>query len=177
MKKIIVVISVFVLLFMITGCVKKTGSGESKVTDRPLAEGETHAVENLEFFLPKQLKKAPNNGINGVYEFYTGEFKDSGPTGVDVKIIVSRVDEDVKLKDYATNDSVGAKKKIKLSKKKINNFEWYFGERETSYYYCGYYEGAVYDVEISQKSDPDDLFADLLKMFEETMYFDILEQK
>jgi len=176
MKKIIVFMCLIIMAFMITGC-QKTGTGTSKENKRPKAEGESYSVNYLEFFLPKVLKKNFDKSREGIYEFYTGELKSTGPTGVDVVISYEKVEEKFKFEDYAKNDSVAAKKKIKLKEKKINGFDWYFGERDTSYYYCGYYEGAVYNIEISQNSDPDEVYADLLKMFEETMYFDILEEK
>lgn len=176
MKKIIVFICLIIMAFMITGC-QKTGSGASKENKRPKAEGESYSVRYLEFFLPKELKKNYAKEREEIYEFYTGELKSTGPTGIDVVISTSKVDEKFKLKDYANKDSVAAKKKIRLEKKTINGSDWYFGERDTAYYYCGYYEGYVYNVEIKQNSDPDDVYADLLKMFEETMYFDILEEK
>ena len=177
MKKIFTIICIFIVLFMVTGCVKKTGDPVNKESKRPVAEGEAYAVNNLAFFLPKELQKSPYNGMLGVYEYYTGEFKDAGPTGVDVMILTDKTDKEFDIKDYASNKSSGAKDKIEMKKTKINDYDWYVGKTDNINYYCCEFNDVVYEVIVKKNTDPTEIYEDVIKMLEKTMYLEEIEEK
>ena len=167
------------LLFLVTGCVKKTVDPtppEDKV-ERPVADGEAFTAKELDFYLPEEFGKSPTNGMLGVYEFYTGELKNAGPTGIDVMILVDLMDEDFVLEDYLQNESLASKNEVTLKKKTFNDVEWYVGQLDTTYYYYATFHGYHYDIEIRKIDDPNNLYDSAVKMFEKTLFFEELEEK
>ena len=177
MKKVLMIIVLFISIFMITGCVQKTGENEKKEARPTVSEGRALSANELEFFLPEELNKSPYNGMLGVYEFYTGELKDAGPTGMDIIIVVHSVDDDFDVEKYANKESSGAMDGAKFKKKNINNHEWYVGEKNRSHYYVSSFHGNRYDISIWENDDPNKVYDDAVIMFEKTLFFEELEAK
>ena len=171
-KKILLFILLITSLFIVTGCVQKTGDAEPK---RPTAtEGLPFSALELEFYLPSSFLKSPNNGMLGVYEFYTGDLKDAGPTGIDVMILVKEIDKSFKTDEFINKDSMSVKDNVELKKVNINDYEWYKGKKNNKYYYCSTFRGHVYDIIIKENEDSD-IYKDTIRMFENTLFFEQLE--
>lgn len=162
---------------MITGCVQKTGENEKKDERPTVSEGRALSANELEFFLPEDLNKSPYNGMLGVYEFYTGELKDSGPTGMDIMILVDEVDENFDLEKFVNSESTGAKDGAKFKKKTINDYEWYVGEKDGNHYFVSIFHNNKYDVSTRENEDPNKVYDDAVIMFQKTLFFEELESK
>lgn len=174
-KKLFLLFIMFFSLFMVTGCVQKTGDTEKK---RPEAEdGNSFIAQELSFYLPKDFIRSPYYGMLGVYEVYTGDLKDSGATELDIMVLVDSIEEDFDMEQYLKMDSSFAKAKIEYTKKKINDYEWYIGEEGDHHYYCAMFHGNVYDITTTKKEDPTKIYSSALKMLEDTLYFEEMDMK
>ena len=56
---------------------------------RPGADGRLCEAYDLTFFVPYSMTPNSYNGMMGVYEYYTGEFAGSRPSGMDIMLNVS----------------------------------------------------------------------------------------
>ena len=173
MKKKVVLLLCLVLSFVcLTGCgVQK--SVDPVVEETPKDEkGFQKIMNELSVYLPEELQTSPYNGMLGVYEFYTGEFKDAGPTGLDYMVLVDEVPDDFKIEDYAKKNAKGAKKGYTLGKLKFNDHVWYGIVMEHEAYYCSEYNGYVYDISIVENDDLSKVYPDVIMMTEKTLYFE-----
>ena len=107
-KKNVSIIILFLLLFLVTGCVQKTGEGANN-SARPTAKGIPHSAQELEFYLPSNVERNPSSGSQNIYEYYSGEMKHSGPTGVDIIIAVKPLTGEESFLEYLGSSSYGNK--------------------------------------------------------------------
>ena len=171
MKKFVILFCLILSVVCLTGCVQK--SGDPVVKEAPKDEkGFQKIIHELSVYLPEVLETSPYNGMLGVYEYYTGEFKDAGPTGLDFMVLVDETPEDFKLEKYALKESTGAKKGHTLEKMEFNDYEWYGIVLEHEAYYCSEFNGNVYDISIIENDDLSKVFPDVIMMTEKTLYFE-----
>ncbi len=169
MKKILILV---ICIFLVAGCVQKTGDPvKEKKSKRPTASGNAYDVLELEFYLPTQFKRNKDN-INTLYEFYTGKLEKQNSSELYVLVTTKAIDEKFKLEDYVKKQT-----DINYKSKKINKFDWYVAKYDKKSYYTATYRSNLYTVEIRKNSDPDKIYNDTIKMFERTLFFEIIEAK
>ena len=167
MKKIVIIV---ILLLFVCGCVQKTGDGSEKSKRPTSSSGNAYDVGEVEFYLPVTFIRNTSN-ITGKYEFYTGNLGKGKSSELYVLVLVKTVDENFDLDKYV------ASKDGKYEKKKINDFNWYKYNTDNANYYTSSYNGNVYDISIHKYSDPENMYKDTIKMFEKTLFFEIIEAK
>lgn len=180
MKKKFFIFCLLLFVFCLTGCgAQKTVDPASKEekSNRPVAKGIAFETKELEFYLPEGFLKSPTNGMLGVFEFYTGEWKDAGPTGIDCMILLDSIDESFSIEDYVQTSAPALAEGISLEKKTINDSTWYVGESEKVHYYYASFRGHKYEVKITLNGEDNDLYDQTIQMFEKTMYFEELDEK
>ena len=174
-KKIAIILVLFFTLFMVTGCIQKTGDTQNNSV-RPTAKGTPHSAQELEFYLPVGVERNPSSGSQNVYEYYSGEMKQSGPTGVDIWITIVPLTEEVDLKQYLETASYGNKDKVTYDTKNINDYKWNFAEDKKHQYYCVDFDGMIYDIVIYKNKEKDSVYQEIVKMFKKTLFFEHLEE-
>lgn len=179
MKKVGYLVLILLFVVMVTGCGKKITDGKEKeLIPRPVVEeGKDIIIKDLKFFLPNDFIVKSNNGENGIYEYYTGDYVEFGPTGIDVYITHQLLGSDFNFDQYATTKSAAAIVKAKMKKVTINSHEWYKARVKDDYYYFGYSPEGSFDIHIRKYEDKTNLYDDTIKMFEETLFFENLEIK
>ena len=162
-----------ICILLVSGCVQKTGDPvKEKKSNRPtVSSGNAYDVYELEFYLPEQFKRNKDN-INTLYEFYTGKLKNKDSSELYVAITTKAIDENFKIKDYIKQQT-----NINYKSKKINKYDWYVAKYDKTAYYTSTYRSNLYTVEIRKNSDPDKIYNDTIKMFEKTLFFEVIEAK
>lgn len=180
MKKVIFVVLLFLCIIGLTGCGirKTTDPTEKELLPRPVSDdGRSIEIRDLKFYLPKKFVAKNTNGANGIFEYYTGDYVEFGPTGIDVYISYQATPEEFDLETYATKKSSGALAKAEMKKTTINEYEWYKGSVKEDYYYYGSTPEGVYDIHIHKNEDTLGIYQDTLDMFEKTLFIENRETK
>ena len=145
---------------------------KEEVVEKPTAQGDEKTVEQLNFFVPQGFNSNSYNGMMGIYDFYTGE-----NSGLEVNVVVvvtySGNFKDMSAKDYILKESNTAKsiKLDKVSEETINGSKWYLFSNSNNYYYASLFNDSLYEVTISKKSDPDNIFKNTNEMVKKTLFF------
>ncbi len=169
MKKIILVL---VCLLFVTACVQKTGDPvKEKESKRPTASGTAYDVSEVEFYLPEQFTRNIENNRD-TYEFFTGKLQDHDSTELYVVVNVKAIDENFKIDNYIKNE-----KDINYKEKKINKYNWYVAKYDKKAYYASTYRSNLYVIELRKNKDPDNIYNDTIKTFEDTLFFEVIEAK
>ena len=154
---------------------KKTGS----VSSRPEADGLEVKAYDITFYLPKELTANEWNGMLGVYDYYTGEYVGSAPTGLDITLVVSGESAaDGDLPSFAQREiykNFGIKDVFPESSE-FNGKEWLkYRADDGRIYYCAIFNEGVYEIVAKPGGEETAKFEKTVEMMEKTLYFEIAE--
>lgn len=147
-------------------------SAEPEPVSRPTADGQAVQAYDLSFYVPSDLTPNEYNGMLGVYEFYTGEFVGSAPSGLDISLSVS--DE-----SNADGDLVAYAKKCSETRSKLtaepesvtfNGGTWLriSGDGKADYY--AIYNTGLYEIYTARGGDTQENYDAAVSMMEDTLF-------
>ena len=145
----------------------------------PTAEG-GQAVQtyDISFYVPDTLTPNTYNGMLGVYEFYTGEYVNSRPSGLDITLCVSAEsntngDLDAYARD-ASRKAAGAE--VEPEEAEINGATWlrFTVGTEAVNYYAVFNDG-LYEITCKKGGDTQENFDATVKMLEDTLFLAIAD--
>lgn len=140
----------------------------------PTADGTQVDLDyyGVSYYVPSAMKANEYNGMLGVYDFYTGEYVGTGVTGVDINLRLGSIDGDMSLEEYVRTESSPAKygNITDFEAKELNGSTWWVCSQGEHYYYASENLGCLYEFDITGGQDFGVTLAELLEMFEETVY-------
>lgn len=142
--------------------------------DAPTGDGIHVNLEDygISFYMPNGMVANEYNGILGVYDYYTGEYYGTMPTGVDLNLVVTGVDDDMTAETYAKTKSraVNYEGVTELWEKELNGAVWWTGSTGTLTYYATKSHGCIYEFYVTDGQDLGVTKADVIKLLEKTVY-------
>ncbi len=139
---------------------------------RPAGDVQEVRAYDVSFYLPESLTANEWNGMMGVYEFYTGVYSGTRPTGIDVVLTVSS-DAAVngELTDHARSASekeTGAPAEPEAAT--YNGGAWVRVSPNAEFVnYYALYNGSLYEIETRRGGDTEENYAAVLQMLEQTL--------
>ena len=137
---------------------------------RPTADGQEVAAFDVSFYLPGDLTPNPYNGMLGVYEFYTGEFSGSRPTGMDFSLsVLAESNTKGDAEGYARENA--PKNATVMEKKTFNGTEWMvFAADDGTTYYCTTFNDGLYEITAKRGNESAEAFKAAVDMMESTLF-------
>ncbi len=145
---------------------------------RPSADGQEVLAYDVSFYLPSDITANEWNGMLGVYDFYTGEYSGSHPSGMDFTLTVSdESNADGDLNAYARDASLkisGAD--AEPEEVDFNGTTWLrFTVNEGAVNYYTIFNGALYEITTMRGGDTQENFDAARAMLEETLFLAVNE--
>ncbi|MBR5411253.1 MAG: hypothetical protein IK104_11335 [Clostridia bacterium] len=145
---------------------------------RPTADGQSVEAYDVSFYLPESLTANEWNGMLGVYDFYTGEYVGTRPTGLDISLTVS--DESTAegdLEAYAIEDSrTQSQLEAEPETVELNGYQWIkLSEDGEKANYYAIFNGGLYEIETLRGGDTAENYAAAVEMLEATLFFAVAE--
>ncbi|MBR0303609.1 MAG: hypothetical protein IJQ80_07145 [Clostridia bacterium] len=137
--------------------------------ERPSADGQEVRSYDLSFYLPDFLTANEYNGMLGVYEFYTGDFSGSKPSGIDFTLVTYDESEaNGDLRAYA-RDEVGIQ--VEPEEVDFNGTTWLrYTVDEGHVGYFVIFNTVLYKITTEMGSDTKENYDAARAMFEETLF-------
>ena len=122
--------------------------------------------------MPEGMVANEYNGMLGVYDYYTGVYYGTRPTGVDLNLVATRVDDDMTAEIYAKTKSraVNYEGVTELEEKELNGVTWWTGSAGTLTYYAAKNLGVVYEFYVTDGEKLGVTKEDVIELLEETVY-------
>lgn len=146
---------------------------------RPTADGQEVAAYDVSFYLPESLTANEWNGMLGVYDFYTGEYSGSYPTGMDIALSVTdESNANGDLGAYAREASAKlTATDIEPEEIDFNGTTWLrfkSGEIMTNYYTI--FNGGLYEITTRAGGEAKENYDAAIAMLEETLFLAVSEE-
>lgn len=142
--------------------------------DAPTGDGIHVNIEEygISFYMPEGMVANEYNGMLGVYDYYTGVYYGTRPTGVDLNLVATRVDDDMTAEIYAKTKSraVNYEGVTELEEKELNGVTWWTGSAGTLTYYAAKNLGVVYEFYVTDGEKLGVTKEDVIELLEETVY-------
>ena len=158
---------------------EETDAPTAESVSRPTAEGgQLVKAYDVTLYLPEFLTANEWNGMLGVYDYYTGEYYSSRPSGMDVALSVT-ADSNVKttLDDYArteTAERLGAE--VTPVETELNGFTWLkCTVSETKCAYFAIFNEGLYEIYAERGGDTQENYDAAVKMLEQTLFLALAE--
>ena len=181
MKKIIYGLVLFLSFFSIVGCgnPKVVDGNGKKIIERPVdKKGLRVDIRSLKFYIPTDFIQRNTNNESGKYEFYTGEYVEFGPTGIDLVIDFQSMPNGFEFEKFALEKSTGAISKAEMKKEEIHEHEWYVGEKNGDYFFYSYSNDGVMDIHFHNNgTNNQNGYLEAVKMFKNTLYVEQRDTK
>ena len=147
-------------------------STSSVPVSRPAAAAQEVRAYDVSFYLPESLIANEWNGMMGVYDFYTGIYSGTRPTGMDFVLTISSDSAvDGELTDYARTASekeTGAP--AEPEEVTYNGGAWVRVSPGADYVnYYALFNGSLYEIETRRGGDTAENYAAALQMLEQTL--------
>lgn len=126
----------------------------------------------ISFYIPSQMQANEYNGMLGVYDYYSGTYSGNSPSGVDLNLVVTGIDDDMTAETYAKTKSRAARYEgmTEFWEKELNGITWWTGKNGKFTYYATTNQGCVYEFYLTDGQDFGVTLADLIALFEKTVY-------
>ena len=158
---------------------EETDAPTAESVSRPTADGgQLVKAYDITFYLPEFLTANEWNGMMGVYDYYTGEYYNSRPSGMDVALSVT-ADTNVKttLTDYAREETakrLGAE--VTPEETELNGFTWLkCTVSETKCAYFAIVNEGLYEIYAERGGDTQENYDAAVKMLEQTLFLALAE--
>lgn len=142
--------------------------------DAPTGDGIHVNIEEygISFYMPNGMVTNEYSGVLGVYDYYTGEYHGTRPTGVDLTLVATGVDDDMTAETYAKTKSraVNYEGVTELWEKELNGVTWWTGSAGILTYYAAKNRGVIYEFYVMDGENLGVTKADVIKLLEETVY-------
>ena len=155
-----------------------TDETTAEPVSRPTADGQLVEAYDITFYLPEFLTANSYNGMLGVYDFYTGEYITSRPSGMDVALSVT-ADSNVEstLAEYAAEhvkNRLGAE--VEAVETELNGFTWlkYTVSDGACAYFAIFNEG-LYEIYAERGGDTQENYDAAIAMMEQTLFLAVVE--
>lgn len=153
-------------------------SAEPEPVSRPTADGQAVEAYDLSFYVPSDLTPNEYNGMLGVYEFYTGEFVGSKPSGLDITLSVSdESNANGDLTAYAKkNSELRSDLTAEPETVTFNDRTWLriSGDGKADYY--AIYNSGLYEIYTQRGGDTQENYDAAVSMLEETLFLEVMTE-
>ena len=141
---------------------------------KPRAEGRNIDEYGLSFFIPSAFKSNPYNGNMYAWNYYTGEYEGSYPSGISVTMMISGL-SGIDVDTYVRSSSWPASSDDMppFTIREFNGVQWYTCGNGSRYYYAAGVRGSIYEIEVMNGQVIDGTtLEDTLNMIESTLFFE-----
>ncbi|MBQ7688315.1 MAG: hypothetical protein IJT27_03755 [Clostridia bacterium] len=155
-----------------------TDETEAEPVSYPTADGQNVKAYDVSFYLPENLTPNGYNGMLGVYEFYTGDYSNSSPTGMDFTLMVSaESNTNGDLAAYArdaSRKSSGAD--AEPEEVEFNGFTWlrFTVSADQVNYYAVFNDG-LYEIVTRRGGDTQENYDAAKQMLEDTLFLAVAQ--
>jgi len=151
---------------------EETEAPEPETVARPTADGQAVEAYDLSFYLPEGLTANEYNGMLGFYEFYTGEFAGSKPSGMDFSLLAT-AESNAKgdLEAYAREAGAGRNRMTaEPETETINGTDWLVFREDGKVNFFAIFNNGLYEIYAERGGDTEENFSAALSMLEETLF-------
>ena len=154
-----------------------TTEPEPETVARPTADGQAVEAYDLSFYVPNSMTANEYNGMLGVYEFYTGEYAGSKPSGMVITLSASaesNADGDLEAYARETGSSRNGMA-AEPATESINGFDWLVFREDGKINYFAIFNKGLYEIYAERGGDTEEAFSAAVDMLEQTLFLAVNE--
>ncbi len=154
-----------------------TTEAEPETVARPTADGQAVEAYDLSYYVPNSMTANEYNGMLGVYEFYTGEYAGSKPSGMVITLsATAESNANGDLEAYArdagkSRNGMAAEPAIES----INGFDWLVFREDGKINYFAIFNEGLYEIYAERGGDTEENFSAAVDMLEQTLFLAVNE--